>query len=254
VFESNRLLKNIHKILLSGVRGEHKSPGEFRKSQNWIGGSGLSDAMFIPPSHVEVPELMSDLEKFWHNTEIEVPHLIRIALSHYQFKTVHPFLDGNGRIGRLLITLYLVSNRLLNKPSLYLSDFFEKNRSSYYDALSRVRESNDIVHWVNFFLNAVITTSHKGIRTFKGILALKNSLDEKIVTLNRKAENGREFVQLLYKKPVINPAELSQHMGIAQSTANELIKDFTRLGILNELTGFKRNRAYIFTNYVQLFL
>ncbi len=250
---SNRLLKDIHKILLSGVRGEHKTPGEFRKSQNWIGGSNLSDAMFIPPNHNEVPELMSDLEKFWHNDDIDVPHLIRIAISHYQFETIHPFLDGNGRIGRLLITLYLVSNKLLSKPSLYLSDFFEKNRSSYYDALSKVRESHDLIHWIKFFLNAVNSTSHAGIHTFKSILELKNGIDEKIVTLNRKAQKGRIILENLYKKPFITANDLVRILDVTPKTANEIIKDLQNLNILHELTGFKRNRIFVFKDYLSLF-
>ena len=147
---SNRLLCETHAVLMRGVRGEHKRPGEFRISQNWIGGSSLADAAFIPPHHDGVPALMGDLEQFWHNDGMAVPHLIRAAISHYQFETIHPFLDGNGRIGRLLIPLYLISHGVLAKPSLYLSDFFERNRASYYDALMRVRQANDLVHWVRF--------------------------------------------------------------------------------------------------------
>jgi len=164
---SNRLFKKIHEILLNSVRGESKQPGEFRKSQNWIGGVSLATAYFIPPHFNEVSELMSDLEMFLHNEEIFVPHLIKIAIAHYQFETIHPFLDGNGRIGRLMITLYLVGNGLLKKPSLYLSDFIEKNKSVYYEALTLVRTNHDLAHWIKFFLEAVINTANSGIKLFK---------------------------------------------------------------------------------------
>ncbi|MGD8780508.1 MAG: Fic family protein [Ignavibacteria bacterium] len=251
---SNRLLKKTHSILLQSVRGKHKTPGEFRRSQNWIGGSNLTDAVFIPPHHEEVPELMSNLEKFFHNEGINVPHLIRIAISHYQFETIHPFLDGNGRIGRLLITLYLVSKGLLLKPSLYLSDFFEKNKSSYYDALMHVRTTNDIGHWIKFFLNAVISTARKGVNTFDEILKLKNEVNGKVVTLGRKAENANKLLNHLYKYPVVDLNTVSRILNISKNAASKLIKDFEDLNILNELTGFKRNRNYSFERYYNLFI
>jgi len=167
---SNRLLKETHKILLENSRGKHKQLGEFRQTQNWIGGSNLTDAVYIPPHHSELSGLMSDLENFWHNEKLLIPHLVKIGISHYQFETIHPFLDGNGRIGRLMITLYLVNFNLLSKPSLYLSDYFETHRTSYFDALSRVRESNDITHWIKFFLNAIIYTAEKGKYIPKNII------------------------------------------------------------------------------------
>jgi len=201
---SNRLLLQTHATLMQGVRGEHKTPGEHRRSQNWIGGTSLSDAISIPPHHDEIPELMSDLEKFWHNDQIDVPHLIRIAISHYQFETIHPFLDGNGRIGRLLITLYLVGQGLLKKPSLYLSDYFEKNKGAYYDALTMVRISNDMGHWIKMFLVAVIVTAEKGKETFRQILDLRNRTEETIVGMGRRAKVARQLLTILYRQPTVN--------------------------------------------------
>jgi len=250
---SNRLLKETHAILLQGVRGDRKTPGEFRTTQNWIGGSSIQDAVFIPPHQNEVDELMADLEKFWHNDEIEVPHLIRIAISHYQFETIHPFLDGNGRIGRLLITLYLVSHGMLHKPSLYLSDYFERHKGAYYDALTTVRSSNNLLHWVKFFLMAVISTAEKGQETFRNILALKNEVDGQIVSLGRRAENARNLLMHLYQKPVVTANHVSKTLDLAPRATNALIKDMEQIGILKEMTGFKRNRLFIFEKYLHLF-
>lgn len=251
---SNRLLRQTHTILMRGVRGQHKQPGEFRISQNWIGGSSLADAAFIPPHHDNVPELMGDLEKFWHNEAITLPHLIRVAISHYQFETIHPFLDGNGRIGRLLIPLYLVSNGLLAKPSLYLSDFFERNRGSYYDALTRVRTSGDLIHWVRFFLQGVAETSIKGRETFRKILALRTEAEQRILSLGKRAPNAHTALNLLYSRPIIAAANLEQALGVSTPTAQALIKDLVRLDILSEITGQKRARLYSFKSYLDLFL
>ncbi|HVU26964.1 MAG TPA: Fic family protein [Verrucomicrobiae bacterium] len=251
---SNRLLLRTHGILMQGVRGYHKTPGEFRRSQNWIGGTSLSDAVFIPPHHEEVLELMSDLEKFWHNEEIDVPHLIRIAISHYQFETIHPFQDGNGRIGRLLITLYLVSHGLLAKPSLYLSDYFEKNKGAYYDTLTRVRTSHDLAHWIKVFLNAVIATAEKGKRTFQEILALRNEVDCQIVGMGRRAKNAQKLLTILYRRPTVNTTAVMKELKISQVSADSLLKVFVKESILQEITGFKRNRLFQFERYFRLFL
>ncbi|MFT5084806.1 MAG: Fic family protein [Lentisphaeria bacterium] len=250
---SNRLLKDTHSILLQGVRGEHKKPGDYRTSQNWIGGSNLSDAAFIPPHHNDVPGLMGDLEKFWHNEDIHVPDLIRIAISHYQFETIHPFLDGNGRIGRLLITLYLVSKDLLCKPSLYLSDFFERNRASYYDALTRARTSHDISHWVKFFLSAVIEISNKGKHTFDSILSLRQEMDSLLLGYGKRAEKADILLKRLYGKPSITAAQTAGLLSVTVSSANSLLARLVSDGVLIESTGFKRNRVFTFARYIEMF-
>lgn len=250
---SNRLIRETHAILMRGVRGQHKQPGEFRTSQNWIGGSNLADAVFIPPHPDGVPDLMHDLESFWHDDNIAVPHLIRAAISHYQFETIHPFLDGNGRIGRLLIPLYFISHGLLAKPSLYLSDFFERNRASYYDALMRVRQSSDMIHWVRFFLNGVAETATKGRDVFRSILDLRTELDGAVTRLGKRAPNARAALDFLYARTIITVGDLESGLGISKPTANALIADFVQLGILREVTGRQRSRIFVFERYLALF-
>jgi len=250
---SSRLIKQTHKVLLQGVRGEHKQPGEFRTSQNWIGGASISDAIFIPPSHTRINDLMSDLEKFTHNDEIQLPDLLKIGIMHYQFETIHPFLDGNGRVGRLLITLYLVDKEILKKPILYLSDFFENKKSLYYDNLMRVRTHNDIKQWLKFFLVGVIETAKKGVETFDNILKLKENTEIQIQTLGSKAGNAQKVVQSLLKKPVIDVDKVESITGVSKRTAYNLINDLEELEILTEVTGSKRGKIYVFKKYLDLF-
>jgi len=250
---SSRLLKNIHAVLLDSVRGESKQPGNFRVSQNWIGGASLKTAYFIPPHQDEVPDLMSDLEKYLHNDSIHVPHLIKIAIAHYQFETIHPFLDGNGRIGRLMIPLYLVSNGLLKKPSLYLSDYIEKNKDYYYESLTRVRTQNDLSGWIKFFLEAVIETAGSGAKTFENILSLKHEMDALTQTFGKKAHNASKLVEYLYQKPIITMSDVAKVLEVSKPTANKLVKEFEEKGILLEVTGYQRNKLYVFKQYLDIY-
>lgn len=250
---SARLIKETHKALLQGVRGEKKQPGEFRTSQNWIGGATLNDAVFVPPVHTTVPELMSDIEKFLHNDEIYFPELLKIGLAHYQFETIHPFLDGNGRVGRLIIPLYLVSKGILQKPILYLSNFFEKNRKLYYENLTLVREKNDINQWFKFFLVGIIQTAESGIITFDKILQLQKATENDLQKLRSKAANAKKVVDYLYKRPIINAEKVSEITGISMPTAYKLIVDLEKIEVLKEITGLQRGRTYIFDKYLQIF-
>lgn len=206
---SSRLIKEAHKILLKGVRGKNKLPGEFRTSQNWIGGATINDAVFVPPHHTLVPDCISDLEKFLNNEDIQVPHLIRIGIAHYQFEAIHPFLDGNGRIGRLLITLYLITQKVLIKPTLYLSDFIEKNRQHYYNNLLAVSLNNKMEQWLKFFLVGIIETAKNAIDTFTKIIVLRDKLEkETIVLLGKRLPNAKLLLTYLYSKPVVTASDV----------------------------------------------
>lgn len=250
---SARLIRDTHKTLMRGVRGKHKQPGEFRHSQNWIGGASINDAVFVPPSHETVGELISDIEKFVHNKQECFPELLKAALVHYQFETIHPFLDGNGRVGRLLITLYLVSRGILKQPVLYLSDFFERNRQLYYDKLMRVRDKNDLAQWFRFFLVGVIETAKSSTATFDNILKLQKQVETQLQTLGSRTANAQKVMYYLYQRPVIDAAKAGEVAGVSAASAYKLIADLERFKILKEVTGAKRGKIYVFEAYMKLF-
>ncbi len=251
---SNRLFRQLHVILMKSVRGEKKTPGEFRISQNWIGGASLADAVFVPPAHEHVPDLMADLEKFIHNTDIKVPRLIKAAIAHYQFETIHPFLDGNGRLGRLLITLYLVDTKVMDKPLLYLSDFFDRNKQLYYDNLMGVRHKNDLRQWVLFFLVAVKETAEKAAATLQEIIRMKGKLEKTFVLgMGRRAASAQLLLDSLFAEPVVTSKSAAGELDLTPKATNKLIEDFVTAGILKEITGLQRGRVYTFHNYIDLF-
>jgi Fic family protein len=251
---SNRLLKDTHRILMQGVRGKTKQPGEFRHSQNWIGVS-LKNAVFIPPHHDNVLDLMGDLEHFIHNEQLHIPHLIKIAILHYQFETIHPFLDGNGRLGRLMIALYFADFGLLHKPALYLSDYFERNKTEYIDRLMAVRKKNQLREWLVFFLFGVHETAKRSVQVFKDILALKESLEREVLPRfsTRRQDNAQRLMKALYQRPIIDIKAAKHLLGVEANTATYLINDLVKYGVLEEMTGKRRNRVFWFRHYLMIF-
>lgn len=251
----NRLICEVHQLLLQGVRGKYKTPGEFRKSQNWIGGSKPSNAAYVPPSILDLPELLSDFEKFINNDDCNVPHLIKIAILHYQFETIHPFLDGNGRIGRLIIPLYLLSKGILSKPCFYISDYFESHRTEYYDSLNRVRTHNDLIGWIKFFLQAVISTALTAKDKFKKVTAYVHTLETLAVSLGGRSDNTLKVIRAFYDNPILNSKQISNITGLSQPTTDNIIKRLSdkNVHILYELTGYSRNRIFVLWNYLKIF-
>lgn len=246
------LIKEIHSKLLAGVRGREKNPGEFRTSQNWIGGTSVSNAVFIPPPVYEMNNALHDFEKFIH-AKSPLPVLLKTGLIHLQFETIHPFLDGNGRIGRLLITLYLCSREILKKPLLYLSEFFRKHRTEYYDKLEAARVKDDIEGWLKFFLEGVKVTSDNAVNSVRKIIDLTEKDRNKLISSGRKNEKGILLLRHLYKSPYITIKQTENILNIKNPNAISILSKFENLGILEEISGKKRYKVFLYKNYVDLF-
>jgi len=251
---STRLLKQTHAELMQGVRGEHKMPGEFRTSQNWIGVS-LKNAIFVPPHHEHVTDLMSDLERFLNADHLFAHPLVRIAIAHYQFETIHPFLDGNGRLGRLMISLYLASEILLHKPALYLSDYFERHKTAYVDHLMAVRQGHHLREWLVFFLFGIEDTARASAAVFRAIITLKQRIERDVLPhfSTRRQDNAHKLMRQLYAQPVIDVKWATAILETTTNTAASLISDMVLLGVLVEVTGQSRHRLFVFKDYLDLF-
>ncbi|MBP7982067.1 MAG: Fic family protein, partial [Arenimonas sp.] len=252
---SVRLIKEIHERLLSGVRGARLTPGELRRTQNWIGPGGctLNEATFVPPPPHVVPDALGSLEKFLHS-ESDLPQLVQIGLAHAQFETIHPFLDGNGRIGRLLITFLLCQREILLKPVLYLSHYFKQHRSEYYERLQAVRDSGDWEQWLAFFLRGVISVSREATETSRRILALREDHRERVTAhLGRVAGNGHRVLETLYQRPILTVADVQSLTGTTYTAANSLVSRLVELKILMEATGYRRNRVFRYQPYIAIF-
>jgi len=249
---SLRLLKEIHEILLSKGRGSSKSPGEFRKSQNWIGGTRPGNAAFVPPPPEHVLDCMGKLELFLHDDPEQTPALLKAALAHVQFETIHPFLDGNGRLGRLLITLLLCEQRVLKSPLLYLSLYFKQHRKYYYELLNNVRVNGDWESWLDFFVEAVIVTAGQAVETALALHKLSDTDRLLISGLGRASISTLEVQKALIRHPISSPARLVEKTGLTAATVNKCVGHLERLGIVKELTARKRNRLFSYHRYVEI--
>lgn len=251
---SMRVLKGAHRVLMQGVRGQGKMPGEVRTTQNWIGGPSAATARFVPPTFTEIPDLLSDLERYWHSPAVMTPALIRTAVSHYQFETIHPFLDGNGRTGRLLITLHLMHEQLLTRPVLYLSAYLEEHRQEYFDHLERVRTHGEMDQWVLFFLAGVTVTAKSARMTMQKITALHALYADQIASsFGKRTPLALKFLSYLYAHPTLQVKDVIGAMNITKPTAHTLVDQFVRAGILKETTGKEKNRIFSFQEYIALF-
>ncbi len=249
---SLRLIKEMHRVLLSKGRGSSKDPGEFRKSQNWIGGTRPGNARFIPPPPHALLECMGDLEKFLHEPKENVPTLVKVALTHVQFETIHPFLDGNGRLGRLLITLLLCNDEVLEDPVLYLSLFFKTHRKEYYDRLSAVRSEGDWEGWLDFFFQGVSDTADSASDNAKKIIRLFENDQDKISKLGRATPNALRAHTFLRKKPLVSVNALAEGLDLTFPTALSALSNLEKLGIVKEFTGQKRNRLFSYHAFMTL--
>ena len=248
----NRLLREVHEVLMRKGRGSEKRPGEFRRSQNWIGGTRPGNAFFVPPPHEEVGACMADLERFLHEDITGMPVLLKAALAHVQFETIHPFLDGNGRLGRLLICLLLHQGRLLAQPLLYLSLYFKMHRSQYYEHLNQVRVSGDWETWVDFFLEGVEQTAQQAVATARRLVTLFKTDETAILSMGRRGISAGRALAALRERPVLTLNHLTKTQPMSFPTASKAMQELLGAGIARELTGQRRNRVFVYDGYLRI--
>ena len=251
---SLRLIREIHARLLDGTRGGHKAPGEFRTTQNWIGGTRPSNARFVPPPPQEVLPCMGDLELFLQDSNLRMPVLVKAGLAHAQFETIHPFLDGNGRVGRLLITLILIHEKALEKPLLYLSLYFKKYRDEYYERLNAIRRDGDWEGWLKFYLQGVYEISVQAVEATRHILDLQEKYRASIIQLGKAASSALQLFDLIFKSPLVTVNSVSNKLSLSPPAARKAITNLEKMGVLKEISGKQRDRKYLFEQYMDIIL
>lgn len=250
---TSRLIRELHKILMDGVRGQHKTPGEFRYTQNFIGGTMPSNAIYVPPAVHRLPNLISDLDRFLNNMD-NLPILIKLAFLHYQFETIHPFLDGNGITGRLIIPLFLLSSKEISKPCFYISNYFEEHKDEYYSKLQRVRTHSEIIPWIKFFLTASIETAVDAKQKFQNALNTQKRYQTYLMEKRYSTKTLRDIISYMYTDPVTNSFTISESISTSVTTVNKHLKTLLDDGIIDELTGNRRNKVYALRDYINAFI
>lgn len=248
-----KLMKELHKILMQEEDIDHKLIGKVRNMQNWVGGDSIENAEYVPPPYTEIEECLADFEEFANNEEIDTPHIVKLAILHYQFETIHPFLGGNGKIGRMIIPFYMKSKGMLNKPCLYLSEYLEKNKDRYFEELMNVRDKNNIIDWIKFFLESVIQTAKLTEKRFEKLSKFYDEIENLALDLPVKPENAFRVINVLFEEPIIDRTKLGELAGVKEGTMRTIINSLTEMGVIDKINGNDKSKIIVFKEYMDIF-